>query len=190
MFLNSDIYLAGNKLKFMNGELFMDLKYLTYVHLTGNICIDESFDSKDKVKRLPQVITTNCGFCETENSAEKILCEASRTINKYSHNNFDMIVKGQEKQIAMFEAFINTTVTEKESCQADVISKVSTISRLEVTNEQLEAKNAELRETLQLKWEEIDKLLSQSIKQMEEINEKRSKIDELEKKIKLLNNDF
>lgn len=48
----------------MNGEIFRHLTKLTLVSLWGNDCIDESFETKEKLEQISEVVSAKCRFRE------------------------------------------------------------------------------------------------------------------------------
>lgn len=48
----------------MNGQAFVKLTKITSVWLNTNYCIYEDFLEQSRIKKLPQIITANCGFDE------------------------------------------------------------------------------------------------------------------------------
>lgn len=53
-------FTADNKIQYMNGALFAPLAKLVGVDLSGNLCINESFNS-DKIMMLADEVTKQCG---------------------------------------------------------------------------------------------------------------------------------
>jgi hypothetical protein len=58
------LILGDNKIKFLNGEAFADLKKLKYLYLLGNVCINEEFSNSSRVAVLQQTLNEKCGFYE------------------------------------------------------------------------------------------------------------------------------
>lgn len=56
----------GNKIKFLNGKLFIPLKKLKEVNLASNVCINENFNNPTKIATLQQTVNEKCHFDESE----------------------------------------------------------------------------------------------------------------------------
>lgn len=61
-------FLDGNKIKFMNGNLFKNFSKLEDVWLWSNVCIDEIFKTPAQIAVLPQKVDEKCGFKEPEDN--------------------------------------------------------------------------------------------------------------------------
>lgn len=59
---------------FLKGSVFENLPALQEVHLTGNECIDERFESEEEIRGLSKTVNGTCGFGKngTQITCEKI----------------------------------------------------------------------------------------------------------------------
>lgn len=70
-----------NKIKYMNGKLFMPLRKLTTIQLNGNICFGGMYvDTPTKIAALPQLVDEKCQFDEDETIATEESSAASKRI--------------------------------------------------------------------------------------------------------------
>lgn len=49
----------------MNGQIFASLNELSTVYLSGNDCIDNDFNDRNKLAKISQIVTAKCGFTES-----------------------------------------------------------------------------------------------------------------------------
>lgn len=50
----------------MNGQIFASLNDLSIVYLSGNACIDKDFNDRNKLAKISQIVSANCGFTESD----------------------------------------------------------------------------------------------------------------------------
>lgn len=191
----------------MNGQVFNNLQNLKKVGLNTNKCIKQDF-VQTQISTLPKIVKSSCGFCELNKPVEIKICEISVQVQKIAGKNFDEILIGQRRQEKMIQNLRSTFHTEVPA----KMSQTARIARLEAElsackhakdqaekqfslirefSEKLDAqrvqtcyeKTQEMRKTINLKSQELEKLLN-------ELKEKNSEIERKQATKGEIKNDF
>lgn len=57
-------------MKFVNGIAFQNLINLKLVSMTGNDCINESFESRERLNKLAEIVSTRCRYREATDAKD------------------------------------------------------------------------------------------------------------------------
>lgn len=109
------LYLNTNKIKSLNGKAFMLLRHLKTVGLNSNLCIDEQFNSPEKILHLKQIVNEQCAdHQDLKESLSKILKEQVG----------DVLIRIEEqlKQLDADVSQLNSKFSQAQ-CQIDVKSQ-------------------------------------------------------------------
>lgn len=96
---------AHNKIKFVNGEIFIRLGKLHQVYLGNNTCIKEDFLDPSRILIMRQLVTKQCGFCEAHSSVEKATCKMTDQMNEIVK-----VVKSNENLLKSLKDFNDQSV--------------------------------------------------------------------------------
>jgi len=147
----------------LNGHAFLGLNKLRMVMLNNNECIDKTFESKDQLLSLDQVLTQKCGYCGTDKPIEPYVCEIKKHLQESGKNLkviidgqkvlesilsgqkkfdsllegqklFDKVLQGQQHQIELLETLLNQTNIEKSNYIAEIAQHLVRIEILESEN--------------------------------------------------------
>lgn len=108
----------------MNGNTFKNLKHLSYVDMTENVCIKEHFTDSVVIATMPQVVTEKCGYTEDQTSDAVEGDDTSKLLLEEIHEE-------QKRQNLILENFMNKTVVEKDSCESTLTQEKKEVKRLE-----------------------------------------------------------
>lgn len=62
-----------NQIKFLNGDVFSSLNNLRIVMLSSNDCINEDFDSPNRIALLPKIIDDKCRYESIDTCGPRLL---------------------------------------------------------------------------------------------------------------------
>lgn len=85
------IYLQNNRLKSLGSSLFHHLRHLSYVKLSGNVCVDRIFENPSEIETLKEGFL-NCNGLELPESLKLVQClEETKTIQILTLKNQDLM---------------------------------------------------------------------------------------------------
>lgn len=184
-----------NKIKFLNGEAFQNLKKLTQVSLAANDCINENFKDPTEIAAMLQIVTQKCGFNETANQlVDKDLGGPEMIVEKQQNVMNETILEKENWQseinvlnVSQTNEIVKLIKQTQDRCDSQYVLFKDLSDKLEKQfNETLSEKTQHCIETVLLKLSDIDDLLAELIRKNEELNVKDHKIKNLEERIKIL----
>lgn len=163
------LWLDSNGLKSLDSNAFNGLTKLKEVRLTGNVCLNENFDTAGKIATLSSVASAKCGYQETTIDSQK--CPVQ-------------------------EESLNKTLAEKLSCEANLLTKDSKLEENSIKIEQceqektlLEQENIRLESDLKsAECKSPMNLLRELADKIDNIHNQTGKIQEIQDKIAENNN--
>lgn len=85
------IYLQNNRLKFMGFLLFHHLRHLSYVKLSGNVCVNRIYENPSEIETLKDGLL-NCNGLELPESVKLIQClEETKRVQILTLKNQDLM---------------------------------------------------------------------------------------------------
>lgn len=156
----------------MNGKLFDGLNKLIFVYLNGNECIDKNFKDENALSAMPQIVSTKCGFLEVDEDN----CSKEKAV------------------IGTKTAEITKHLITIAICQTKLTAAEIQYSSMNVVFDKLDAqhsltcsaKTKRLRDTVEMKSQEIEELLEEKQRNTVAFREMGDKIKELKRKIDFL----
>jgi hypothetical protein len=167
-----------NKIKYLNGRAFGSLTKLQAVFLFSNDCINRNFRNQTGISLLAETVTESCGFCEKDLKIEVNVCKVSeqmKIIGANGRESFSELLKAQKYQTDLIAELKSNLMFEKMKTCEELSGK---------QNEIYELKMKELRNEIDRKNHENDRLSNELESKITENNAVKLKIKHLERKIK------
>ena len=108
----------------MSGNVFRGLHNLKHIYLRSNQCMKEDFLSEDAIKKLPEIVSKNCGFCEKISDLTN--CEIRKEFKESERNIIQQIKSEQSSKVEI----------------ARLEGKLSACVQIQKINEKLEKQTA------------------------------------------------
>lgn len=183
------MFLAYNKIQYMNGGALQNLRTLQKVYLKGNPCIDENFLNLSQLYRMPEVVTHQCEvtYLAVEEAAKSLQLKNevevlqgslknSTADSEHYKSEVDSLKLENELLEQKNQILIKERTEEKEKME-NLITNLEKITKAEEAKKDKEAKIAEEKRLIdERKAQEATTL--KFYKQQKEANE--TKLDEVE----------
>lgn len=155
-----NLFLAKNKIKYMNGALFANSPNLRLATLNGNICIDEVFDH-DRIVMLSDEVSKQCGSID-EHLMEHFIgqCKKDALRVETELNSCTSIAEPTSREDSMkhvlekLQSLLSSQERHKEVLQKFIEDESNKDLQIKTANEKLQKAENEI---LELK-KQIEKL--------------------------------